>query len=281
MRFTNAMQLKALIKNKSAQTGVPPNLVLQTYMMERLLERISLSTYRNNLIIKGGFLVSAMVGIDRRTTMDIDATAKTLLLSRDLIEEVLTEVVSIDADDGVEFKIKNIINIHDVSEYDDFRISLDASFYSIRVSVKLDITTGDTIIPHEIEYSYKLMFEDRTIPVMAYNLNTILSEKIETILSRNVTNSRGRDFYDTYMLLSMNKDTISQVELQQAILIKARERDSVSDIIDYKKHLNNINNSPEIARIWSAYTRNYPYAKGISLSVIIELIAWAFEASQF
>jgi predicted nucleotidyltransferase component of viral defense system len=271
------MQLKDWIKNKSKQTGVPANVLLRSYMMERLLERVSISPYRENMILKGGFLIAAMVGIDRRSTMDMDATMKGLPVSREGIEGILREIISLDAGDGVSFEVQNIKNIHDISEYDDFRVSMRAVFNSIRTDIKIDITTGDTIVPREIEYHYRLMFEERTIPVMAYNLYTIIAEKIETILSRNVTNTRGRDYYDTYILLSMNKDTLSRPELLHALRVKAEERDSVPNIENHAKHLRDIAGSPEIAKIWAAYVRNYPYAKGITLPGILALIAWMFE----
>ena len=277
MRFTSATQLKDWIKNKSKNTGAPANVLLQTYMMERLLERISLSPYRDNLIIKGGFLIASMVGIDRRSTMDMDTTVKGLPFNRDSLEKILNEIISLDADYGVAFEVQDIKNIRDVSEYDDFRVSLRAVFHTVRVNMKIDITTGDAIIPREIEYPYKLMFEDRTIPVMAYNLHTILAEKIETILSRNVTNSRGRDFYDVYILLTMNRDTLSREEMLHALRVKAEERNSISSIENYTKHLQDINDSPEIKKIWSAYGVNYSYAKGIPLTEICSLIAWLFE----
>ena len=277
MTFTSATQLKDWIKNKSKQTGVPANVLLRSYMMERLLERVSLSSYRENIILKGGFLIAAMVGIDRRSTMDMDTTIKGLPISYEGIGNILREIMSVDTGDRVTFEIQDIRNIHDISEYDDFRVSIRASFYSIRADMKIDITTGDAIIPREIEYHYKLMFENRTIPVMAYNLYTILAEKIETILSRNVTNSRGRDFYDVYILLSMNRDTLSKSELLDALRVKGSERDSLSYIENHAKHLRGIADSPEIAKIWAAYGRSYPYAKGIELPDILALISWVFE----
>ena len=277
MRFTSATQLKDWIKNKSRQIGAPANVLLQTYMMERLLERISVSSYRDNLILKGGFLIAAMVGIDRRTTMDLDATIKNLTINRDELAGIIGEIISLDVDDDVTFEIKDIKNIRDDGEYNDYRISLLASFNTIRVNMKVDVTTGDAIIPREIDYSYKLMFEDRTIHVMAYNLYTILAEKIETILSRNVTNSRGRDFYDTYILLTMSRNTLSRNDLLHAIRTKSKERDSISAIENYAKHLGDIAKSPEIAKIWAGYTNNYHYAKGVAMPDILTLIDWVFK----
>ena len=277
MRFTSAWQLKDWIKNKSRQTGTPPNVLLQTYMMERLVERVSISHYHNNLILKGGFLIASMVGIDRRTTKDLDATAKGLPITKDGLKKILGEIISLDADDGATFEIQDIRNIHDISEYDDFRVSIRASIHTIRVNMKIDITIGDTIIPKEVEYHYKLMFEDRAIPVMAYNLCTILAEKIETIFSRNVTNSRGRDFYDAYMLLKMHGDSVPREELLRALRLKAEERGSLADLEDHAKHLRNIANSPEIAKVWAGYVNSYPYAQGISLADVLSQIASVFE----
>jgi predicted nucleotidyltransferase component of viral defense system len=280
MKFTSATQLKDWIKNKSKQTGVPANVLMQTYMMERLLERISLSSYRNNLILKGGFLIAAMVGVEQRTTMDMDTTVKGLPVSHEGIADILSEIIIIDAGDGVIFEIQDIKNIRDISEYDDFRVSIRASLYTVRVNMKIDVTTGDAIIPCEIEYLYKLMFEDRTIPVMAYNLYTILAEKIETILSRNVTNTRGRDFYDAYILLSMNREEISRKELLHALRIKSEERSSIHYVKNYTKHLKDIEDSPEIEKIWAGYVRSYAYAQDIILTDVLALIAWALESGE-
>ena len=277
MTFTSATQLKDWIKNKSKQTGVPANVLLRNYMMEHLLERVSLSPYRENMILKGGFLIAAMVGIDRRSTMDMDATMKGLPVSREGIEGLLREIISLDAGDGILFEIQDIKNIRDISEYDDFRVSLSASFFTINVNMSIDITIGDTVIPREIEYDYKMMFEDRTIPVMAYNIYTILAEKIETILTRGVGNTRGRDYYDACLLLSANKDTLIRPELRHALNVKAEERASVPAIENHTKILNDIAASPDIAKIWGSYSNRYHYAKGIALPDILALIAWVFE----
>ena len=275
--FTSATQLKDWIKNKSKQTGAHANVLLQNFMMERFLERVSTSTYRENMILKGGFLIAAMVGVGKRSTMDMDTTVKGLPVTREEIERILSEIIAVDVGDGVSFEIQDIKNIHDVSEYDDFRASLRASLFTIRVDMKVDFTTGDIIIPREIEYQYKLMFEDRTIPVMAYNLYTILAEKLETILVRSVGNTRGRDYYDAYLLLSLHKETLERVELIHALNEKAAERGSTAAINDHAKILNDIAASPDIAKIWDSYKKRYHYAKGIALPDILALIAWVFE----
>ncbi len=275
--FTNATQLKDWIKNKSKETGTPANTLLQSYMLERFLERVSRSPYRDNMILKGGFLIAAMVGVDKRSTMDMDTTIKGMPVTRETIEDMLNEIISIDAGDDVAIEMRDIKNIHDISEYDDFRASLTAVFQKVRVDMKIDITTGNTIIPREIEYNYRLMFEDRTIPVMAYNLYTILAEKIETILVRSVANTRGRDYYDVYLLLRTGRETLSREELFRAIRAKAEERGSVPALDNRGKILRDISESPDIAKIWDNYTRRYPYAKGIALPDILVLVTWVFE----
>jgi predicted nucleotidyltransferase component of viral defense system len=275
--FTNAAQLKGWLKNKSKETGTHATELLQNYMLERFLERMSSSPFRKNMILKGGFLIAAMVGIDKRSTMDIDTTMKGMPVNREDIEKILREIITIDISDGVTFEIKDIKSIHDISEYDDFRVSLLARLFTLRVNMSVDITTGDAIIPREIEYHYKLMFEERTIPIMAYNLNTILAEKLETILVRGVGNTRGRDFYDAYLLLSTNKDTLIRSELLYAVKVKAEERESVTAIENHLKILSDIAASPDIAKIWDSYSKRYHYAKGIALPDILALIAWVFE----
>ncbi|MDR1042639.1 MAG: nucleotidyl transferase AbiEii/AbiGii toxin family protein [Clostridiales Family XIII bacterium] len=276
MTFNSASQLKAWVKNKAVKTETPANTILQSYMMERFLERVSASQYRKNFILKGGLLIASMVGVDKRSTMDIDTTVKGISVSRTEIENILREILATNINDNTGFEIKSINPIHDVSDYDDFRVGLLAILDTVRVDMKIDITTGDIIVPREIEYQYNLMFEDRTIPLMAYNLYTILAEKIETILSRNVFNTRGRNFYDVYILLTLNKETLSRPTLLDALYSKAEERGSLPAIDSHAKHLSDIAVSPEIANIWDAYVRRYPYAKGISMDVIINLIAWIF-----
>jgi predicted nucleotidyltransferase component of viral defense system len=280
MNFGNVRRLKDWIYNLSKKNAIEANVVLQHYMMERFLERVALSPYRNNLILKGGFLIAAMIGIDRRSTMDIDTTIKHMSVNHDEIARILREIIAIDPGDNTSFEIQSIKNIHDVSKYDDFRAGLLAKFDTLRVNMKIDITTGDAIIPREIEYSYKLMFEERHIHVMAYNIYTILAEKIETVLSRNVANSRARDFYDIYALLSLNRDALSRDELLQTIRKKAEERGSAAAVENYEKHLTDIGESPDIANIWDSYAKKYPYANAIELRDILSLIRWTFDADK-
>lgn len=210
MIFTSAKQAKDWVHNLSAKSGAPAATLMQSYLMERFIERLSVSEYRNNFILKGGYLIAAMIGSDKRSTMDIDTTLKGVPADREQVEKMIHRIISIDLHDGAGFEIVSIKPIHEEGAYDDFRISLNVRLHTILGNLKLDVTVGDTIVPKEIEYSYPLMFESRTIPVMAYSLYNILAEKIETILSRNIGNTRGRDFYDVYMLLTLHRKRYPQ-----------------------------------------------------------------------
>ncbi len=274
MKINTATQLKDWIKNSAKKNNLDANTVLQNYMMERLLERISVSKYRDNLILKGGFLIAAMVGIDMRSTMDMDTTIKGILVSESKVKEIIHEIISVDIDDNVKFSLKKISSIHDISDYDDFRVSLLAEFFNIRVTMKIDITTGDIIIPKEVEYSFKLLFEDRHINIKAYNLNTIIAEKVESILDRNVSNTRARDFYDVYILLTLRKSDINIKEVRQAIKHKAVERGTANVIENKDTLLKDITKSADLQKIWKSYKKKYPYAKDIEFIDIINQLEY-------
>jgi len=189
----NPMQLKAFIKNKAVEKNISAQLVMQNYMMERLLERISLSKYQHNFILKGGFLISAIVGLDSRTTMDLDTTIKGLTLTHESIRLIFMEICNIPVEDDIVFEIVSIVDIRENDDYPGIRVDLKANYFPISVPLSVDITTGDKITPREVKYKFKLLFEERAIPIMAYNLETLLAEKIETVLSRGIANTRPRD----------------------------------------------------------------------------------------
>ncbi|MBP2027454.1 putative nucleotidyltransferase component of viral defense system [Acetoanaerobium pronyense] len=270
MKIGSPKQLKDWINNMAKKKNLVANTLLQNFMMERLLERISISEYKDNFVLKGGFLIAAMLGIDLRSTLDMDTTIKGFPVTKENIEEILNEILSIDLGDNVTFTIKNINSIHDISEYEDFRVSLEAKFFTIKVNMKIDITTGDIIIPREVDYSFELMFEERSIEIKAYNLNTILAEKIESILARNISNTRARDYYDVYMLTSFRKDDINIVDLRSAIIEKAKERDTLIYLDKKEKYIADIEESKDLQLIWDSYTKKYPYAQGIKFDDIIK-----------
>ena len=276
MKINSPKQLKDWISNMAKKNNLVANTVLQNYMMERFLERVSLSRYKDNFILKGGFLIAAMVGIDMRSTMDMDTTLKGLPVDRDTLEKIINDILAVDVGDNVTFSIKSLKNIHDVSEYDDFRVGIEALFFTMRVDMKIDVTTGDVIIPREVDYSFKLMFEDRSIMIKAYNLNTILAEKLESILARNVSNTRGRDFYDVYILLTTRTSDINKDELRYAVNRKAEERNTVGYIKNYRKYITDIAESPDVLKIWNAYKEKYAYANDIEFSDILKCIEEVF-----
>lgn len=241
------------------------------------MERVSLSKYRDNFILKGGFLIAAMLGIDMRSTMDMDTTIKGLPVSQSEIEKIVSEILDTPINDNVTFEIKSIKPIREVGAYEDFRLSILATFFTIQVNLKLDITTGDVIIPCEVDYSFKLMFEDRTIQVKAYNLATILAEKIESILARNVANTRARDYYDVYILLTTRAGNIDKAELLDALNQKAQERGTIVYIEQHVKYLADIRESSDLAALWNAYRNKYPYAEDIEFSGIVDCLEDLFK----
>jgi len=279
MIINSPRQLKDWINNFSKKNNIQANTLLQNYMMERFLERISASKYRENFILKGGFLISALVGLDMRSTMDMDTTVKGLTVTQDSLEDILNEIILIDLNDNVMFHLASFKPIHDAGDYDDFRVSIIAQFFTIKVTLKLDITTGDVIIPSDMDYSFKMMFEERSISIRAYNLYTILAEKIESILARNVTNTRARDFYDVYILTALRKDEIEISTLLDAIQRKAVERDTSMYFENHEKYLKDIEESDYLQEIWVAYSSKYPYANGISFKDIMSVLRGLFLAS--
>jgi predicted nucleotidyltransferase component of viral defense system len=210
-----------------------------------------------------------MVGIDLRSTMDMDTTIKGIPVNETEIKMIITEIINTSINDHVSFEIDSIQPIHDSGEYNDFRIGFAATFFTMKVKMKLDITTGDVIIPSEIDYSYRLMFEDRDISIKAYNLQTILAEKIESILARNVTNTRLRDYYDVYILLNTRHLEIQNSDIQTAVRQKAMERGTFIHVENYTKYLDDIRESSDLSSLWVTYAKKYPYARGISFDEII------------
>ena len=193
-------QLKGAIRNIAAKKNLRPQEVLQMFLFERVLERLANSNYRNNFILKGGLLISSMLGISERTTMDMDTTVRGISMEEEEIVSVVKEILSVDVDDGIKFMLKIIEPIREDDAYNNFRVHLTAQYGKINAPMKIDITTGDTITPAAVQYSYPLSFEERSIPILAYTLETVLAEKYETIIRRNIGTTRARDFYDLHML---------------------------------------------------------------------------------
>ena len=260
----NAMQLKACVKNLAKEKKISAQIVLQNYMLERLLERISVSKYHDNFILKGGFLLAAMVGLDTRATMDMDATIKGLPVTKETISGMFVEICKIHIDDDINFEFSGIDDIREDDEYGGYRVSLTGNYPPMAVPLKIDITTGDKITPREMVYSFNLMFEERSINVLAYTVETILAEKLETIISRGNQNTRPRDYYDVYILNTLQKQNIDNQILKEAFAATVKKRGTGHIVANYKEIIETVANSTVMNNQWTRYQKEFEYAKEIS-----------------
>ena len=258
------MQLNALIRNKAAGDGDKAQILLRIYMMERLLERISVSGYRDNFILKGGMLVSSLVGVDMRTTMDIDTTIRALPLTQEKAKAFLEEIMAIDLEDNVSFRITKIEDIMEGHEYEGFRFHIEGVLEKLRQTIKIDISTGDAIIPAAVKYELPLILENRKIGLWAYNMETLLAEKLETVMTRAEANTRMRDFYDIYILTRQEVIEINPTHLKEAFAATCRKRGSEAAIPSFDEVLESIEASPEMQDAWENYRKNNPYVEDLT-----------------
>lgn len=255
-------QLKDKVRNMARGDSAKAQLLIRNYGMERFLERVSLSEHRDNFILKGGMLVSAMVGLENRATMDIDTSIRNMPLDTIGAKAMVEEIIAVPVDDNIRFEINDFGTIMDDAEYSGVRISLNAFLDATRIPLKIDISTGDAITPAAVNYQYKLMFEERYIILWAYNLETVLAEKIETVLSRSVLNTRLRDFYDLYVLQDTGLE-IDKATLAAALTATARKRGSEQVLVLYERTLDEIRISPLMREQWKRYQEKNNYAAGI------------------
>ena len=270
--MNNAIQLKSLIKKISKDKNISAQTVMQNYMLERLLERISLSEYQSNFILKGGFLIAAIVGLATRSTMDMDATIRGLPLNEETITTMFKNICRISANDDVSFIFKRTEEIRESSDYAGYRVTLEAQYPPMAVPLKVDITTGDRITPREIDYEFKLLLESRSIKVLAYNLETIMAEKLETVISRGDQNTRPRDFYDIYIIRQLQWQNINPAFLRAALLATSENRRSLAVLERYQEVLTTVENSAIMRRHWIAYQAQFDYAKDIEFADICAAI---------
>lgn len=270
--ITTARQLKNLIRNLSKKKSADAQILMRNYMIERFLERISLSDYKDRFILKGGMLVAAMVGLDARSTMDLDATVKGANVSVEDVENIISSILSVPMEDGVEFQVKRILEIMEEAEYPGVRVSMETTFDGVRTPLKIDISTGDVITPREVRYSFKLMLEDRSIEVWAYNLETVLAEKLETVISRNVTNTRMRDFYDIHILQQLHGESLSASVLRDALAATAAKRGTLEQMKDAAAVFDEVEESPVMAKLWQSYQKNYSYAADLSWHTVMDSV---------
>ena len=275
-----ARQLKDLIRNLSREKSADAQILMRNYMMERFLERISLSEYRDKFILKGGMLVAAMVGLDARSTMDLDATVKGANVNVEEIENLISAIVSVPIDDGVKFQLKSISEIMDEAEYPGIRVSMTTTFDGVVTPLKIDISTGDAITPREVRYSFKLMLEDRSIDIWAYNLETVLAEKLETIITRTTTNTRMRDFYDLHILSQLHGQSIIPADLRAALIATAKKRSTEKYLADAPAAFDEVEADPNMEKLWQAYQKKFSYAADLSWHTVMESIRSLYELAR-
>lgn len=268
--MSRSMQLKARIKNLALKHHISAQAVLQNFMLERLLERISLSTYKDRFILKGGMLIASLVGIDSRTTMDMDATLTGYSLSEETLQATLSDICDMQLSDDTTFILNYIEPIRDDNEYGGFRVAILAKYESINTSLKLDITTGDVITPSAVQYAFHSGFEKKTISVWAYNIETILAEKVETILRRGLLNTRLRDFYDVYILVKTKK--INKKLFISALNATTQQRGSLATLQDNENILTIIKTDVTLIQRWQLYVEENYYARDIEFEEIIDTL---------
>ena len=263
-------QLKGRLRNVANKNNADARVLLRQFMMERFLERLSKSKYRDNFIIKGGTLVTAMMGVSLRSTMDVDTTIRGFDLNSEEAQRIVNEIMSIDLDDNASFKIKSVEDIMDEMDYSGIRLHIDSYYDRIFAPIKIDISTGDVITPGAVEYEYKQILDDETIKLWSYNLETVLAEKIQTILNRGVINTRMRDFYDIHMLLGVYEDDIDVDVLRDAYRATAEKRQTNTIFNSSQRILQDVGDSPEVLTHWERYRKKYKYAENISFKEVVE-----------
>lgn len=268
----NKDSLKAKVSNLASITNIPNKYLIQSFMFEALLKRISVSKYKDKFIIKGGLLLSSIFGVNLRSTMDLDTTIKGLPLDRTTITKVINEIISIDLKDNIKLEIENIKDIREEELYSGFNINLKAEFDGLRTNLMIDITTGDVITYKEVQFEYKTLFDSETINIMTYNYETIIAEKFEAIISRNIDNTRMKDYYDLYMFVNLKWNNIDKTILRKAIFNTSKKRDTLNYIEEADKYIELINEDSKLKSLWKNYQNNYVYAKNISFEDTIYAI---------
>ena len=268
----NKDSLKAKVSNLASSTNIPNKYLIQSFMFEALLKRISVSKYKDKFIIKGGLLLSSIFGVNLRSTMDLDTTIKGLPLDRTTITKVVNEIISIDLKDNIKLEIENIKDIREEELYSGFNVNLKAEFDGLRTDLMIDITTGDVITYKEVQFEYKTLFDNEIVNIMTYNYETIIAEKFEAIVSRNIDNTRMKDYYDLYMFVNLKWDDIDKTILRKAIFNTSKKRETLNYIEEADKYIELINEDSKLKSLWKNYQNNYVYAKDISFENTIDAI---------
>ena len=270
----NKDKLKSIISKKANGNNNLSAQLYQMYFFEHILDRLSKSQYKNNIILKGGLLLSSIIGDDERTTKDMDATLKSLPLERENVIQIVNDILNIDLDDGIDFKIEDVKDIREESEYGGFKINILAMMLTLKVYLAIELTTGDKITPREIEYNYNCIFENKKIPILAYTLETVIAEKYETIIARDIYNTRMKDFYDIYVLIKDNKEKIDFKNLITAIKNTFKNRETELSISDIREQLDNMKTSKQLIKLWNNYQITAPYSSNISFESLFDSLEY-------
>lgn len=268
----NSDKLNAIIKKKANGNSNLSHHFHQMFFFEHVLMRLEKSEYKDNIILKGGVLLSSIIGNDLRTTKDIDATLKGLPLTIEMVEEIFKEILSIDIKDNVYFELVSIKDIQITDEYGGFRLNIKGTFYKIRTNFFIEITTGDIITPREIKYKYSSIFEDKKINIMAYTIETIIAEKFESIISKNITTTRAKDFYDLYMLIDNHKDEINNGVLKKAVINTFNKRNTTYDINLFRETLEILESSDTLKNVFMDYQSKLVYPQKVEYKKTIEAL---------
>lgn len=268
----NSDKLNAIIKKKANGNSNLSHHFHQMFFFEHVLMRLEKSEYKDNIILKGGVLLSSIIGNDLRTTKDIDATLKGLPLTIEMVEEIFKEILSIDIKDNVYFELVSIKDIRITDEYGGFRLNIKGTFYKIRTNFFIEITTGDIITPREIKYKYSSIFEDKKINIMAYTMETIIAEKFESIISKNITTTRAKDFYDLYMLIDNHKDEIDNGVLKRAVINTFNKRNTTYDINLFRETLEILESSDTLKNVFIDYQSKLVYPQKVEYKKTIEAL---------
>ena len=272
MKQRTPEQLKGQIRSFAAKRNLQPQEVLQMYMFERVLERISKSPYKENFILKGGFLIASMVGIEGRTTMDMDTTVRGIDMQEDVIRRIIMEILEMDIGDGIRFDYTKIEPIREEDDYNNFRVYFVAHYGKIATDMKMDITTGDIITPGAIDYSYKTILDNDEIAVKAYNRATIIAEKYETIIRRNLGTTRARDFYDLYMFYKLYQDILDPEILRTAVMGTSKKRGSETELAERMDICDEMSQDQALRVLWENYKKNSHYTVPPSFDDIIRVV---------
>ena len=270
----NRDKLKSIISKKANGDNNLSAQLYQMYFFEHILDRLSKSKYKHNIILKGGLLLSSIIGVDVRTTKDMDATLKSLPLEREEVIQIISDILNIDLDDGIDFKIEDAKDIRQESEYGGFKINILAIMSTLKVYLAIELTTGDKITPREIEYNYNSHFENKKIPIFAYTLETVIAEKYQTIIARDIYNTRMKDFYDIYVLIKENAKKIDFRNLVMAIQNTFKNRETELNIEEIREQLSNMKTSEQLIKLWRKYQITAPYSNNISFDSLFDSLEY-------